>query len=471
MVKNKQNKKQTSLPCSTFSIVSTFVICVLMVHLSILYSREEGVQHSVDLKVSSQLLLINHPIVHELERVEEERIHMPPPRKRSPRAIRRKPKRPTTLIEEFLDENSRIRHLFFPDIKSAFGPTKNGNDSSLLHYYLPGKIWLDTEGNPIQAHGGCILYDERSEVYYWYGEYKDGLTYRTHKKGHARVDVIGVGCYSTKDLWTWRNEGIVLAAEETDESHDLHKSNVLERPKVIFNSKTEKYVMWMHIDDANYTKASVGVAISDKPTGPFEYLYSKSPHGFDSRDMTVFKDDDNMAYLVYSSEDNSVLHIGPLTDNYLDVKPVMKRIMVGQHREAPAIFKHQNIYYMITSGCTGWAPNEALAHAAESIMGPWETLGNPCVGGNKIFRSTTFFGQGTYVIPLPGVSGGFLFMADRWNPSDLKDSRYVWLPMIVGGASDKPFEFSFGFPMWSRVSVYWHRQWMLPLGGRGKKIA
>uniref|UniRef100_A0A1J3HPJ7 Glycosyl hydrolase family protein 43 n=1 Tax=Noccaea caerulescens TaxID=107243 RepID=A0A1J3HPJ7_NOCCA len=469
MMKNKHNKKQPTtslLRCSPVSLVlSTVVGCVFMIHLTMLYSRK----YTVDLEVSSQLLT-HHPIVHELERVEEENIHMPPPRKRSPRAIKRKPKTPTTLIEEFLDENSQIRHLFFPDTKTAFGPTKNDANDTSRRTFFPGKIWMDTEGNPIQAHGGGILFDERSNVYYWYGEYKDGPTYQTHKKGPARVDIIGVGCYSSKDLWTWKNEGVVLAAEETDEAHDLHKSNVLERPKVIYNSNTKKYVMWMHIDDANYTKASVGVATSDDPTGPFEYLYSKSPHGFDSRDMTVFKDDDNTAYLIYSSEDNSVLHIGPLTEDYLDVKPVMKRIMVGQHREAPAIFKHQRTYYMITSGCTGWAPNEALAHAAESVMGPWETLGNPCVGGNKVFRLTTFFAQSTFVMPLPGVPGAFIFMADRWNPADLRDSRYLWLPLIVGGPADRPLEFSFGFPMWSRVSVYWHRQWRLPSGG-GKKIS
>ncbi|KAH0903009.1 hypothetical protein HID58_042512 [Brassica napus] len=387
MVKNKHNKKPTTL----LRLVSTLVGCVFMIHLIMLYRRN----YSVDtLEVSSQLL-IHHPIVRELERVEEANIHMPPPRKRSPRAI----KRPTTLVEEFLDENSQIRHLFFPDMKSSYGPTKDGGNDT-LHRFFPGKIWLETEGNPIQAHGGGMLYDEKSKSYYWY-------------------------------------------AEETDETHDLHKLNVLERPKVIYNSDTGKYVMWMHVDDANYTKASVGVAISDTPTGPFDYLYSKSPHGFDSRDMTVFKDDDNSAYLVYSSEDNSVVHIGPLTEDYLDVEPVMKRIMVGQHREAPAVFKHQNTYYMITSGCTGWAPNEALAHAAESIMGPWETLGNPCVGGNNVFR---------------------------WNPADLRDSRYLWLPLIVGGPADRPLESSFGFPMWSRVSVYWHRQWRLPSRG-GKEIA
>ena len=220
--------------------------------------------------------------------------------------------------------------------------------------------------------------------------------------------------------------------------------------------------MWMHIDDANYTKASVGVAVSNSPTGPFTYLYSFRPHGFESRDMTVFKDDDGAAYLFYSSRDNTELHISPLTEDYLHITASMKRILIRRHREAPAVFKHQGTYYMITSGCSGWAPNRALAHAADSIMGPWETLGNPCVGGNRFYRLTTFLSQSTFVLPLPGLPGTFIFMADRWSPSNLRDSRYVWLPLFIGGLADEPLDYSFGFPLWSRVSIYWHKKWRLP---------
>ncbi|KAB2094523.1 hypothetical protein ES319_A02G165100v1 [Gossypium barbadense] len=441
--------------CSRSAMVWSLAGLLLLLQLYSLASRRNVVRGDIQLHVS------RHPLVRELEQVEEENIQVPPPKKKkSPHAAKRRRKRSANLIDEFLDENSPIRHVFFPDMKSAVDPVKGVENGS--HHYYPGKIWLDTEGNPIQAHGGGMLYDERSNTYYWYGEYKDGPTYRAHKRGAARVDVIGVGCYSSKDLWTWKNQGIVLAAEQTNETHDLHKSNVLERPKVVFNAKTGKYVMWMHIDDANYTKASVGIAISDYPTGPFEYLRSQRPHGFDSRDMTIFKDDDGVVYLIYSSQDNSELHIGPLTDDYLDVQPDMRRLLIGQHREAPALFKYQGTYYMVTSGCTGWAPNEALAHAAESIMGPWETMGNPCIGGNKMFRLATFFAQSTFVVPLPGIPGSYIFMADRWNPAELRNSRYVWLPLIVGGPPDRPLEYNFGFPPWPRVSIYWHKKWRLP---------
>lgn len=456
------NRLLSGSRCSVAAIVWSMVGCLIMLHLYHLLRQTDRPGGNIQVQKNHLLQF------HELQKVEEDNFQIPPPKgKRSPRAEKRRPKRKTTLIDEFLDESSQNRQMFFPDWRTAIDPTKElGNDD---FYYHPGRIWLDTDGSPIQAHGGGLLYDHRSRTYFWYGEYKDGPTYHAHKKGAARVDVIGVGCYSSEDLWTWKNEGIVLVAEESNETHDLHKSHVLERPKVIYNEKTGKYVMWMHIDDANYTKASVGIAISDYPAGPFDYLYSQRPHGFSSRDMTVFKDDDGAAYLIYSSMDNSELHVGPLTEDYLDVTQVMRRILVGQHREAPAVFKHQGTYYMITSGCTGWAPNEALAHAAESILGPWETMGNPCVGGNKNLQQTTFFAQSTFVVPLPGLPGAFIFMADRWNPADLRDSRYVWLPLIVGGSADDTLEYNFGFPLWSRVSIYWHRKWRLPSGWSGTR--
>ncbi|CAH1421210.1 unnamed protein product [Lactuca virosa] len=315
---------------------------------------------------------------------------------------------------------------------------KDGGNESF--YYHPGRIWLDTDGNPIQAHGGGILYDDRSSMYYWYGEYKDGPTYHAHKKAAARVDIIGVGCYSSKDLWKWKKEGIVLPAEQTDETHDLHISNVLERPKVIYNQNTNKYIMWMHIDDTNYTKAAVGIAVSDSPTGPFTYIKSTRPHDSDSRDMTIFKDDDNTAYLIYSSDDNSELHIGPLTEDYLDVTPVVRRVLVGQHREAPALFKHEGTYYMVTSGCTG----------AGLQMRRWPTLLRILWGRGRLWGTR--------------VSGVI-----RWNPADLRDSRYVWLPLLVGGPVDRPLDYSFGFPLWPRVSVYWHKRWRLPYKLSGRK--
>lgn len=40
--------------------------------------------------------------------------------------------------------------------------------------FYPGQVWLDTNGNRIQAHGGSLIYLDG--VYYWYGENKEKRT-------------------------------------------------------------------------------------------------------------------------------------------------------------------------------------------------------------------------------------------------------------------------------------------------------
>jgi len=41
--------------------------------------------------------------------------------------------------------------------------------------FEPGKIWADTDSNPINANGGGIML--HNGTYYWYGEIKKGLTW------------------------------------------------------------------------------------------------------------------------------------------------------------------------------------------------------------------------------------------------------------------------------------------------------
>ena len=121
---------------------------------------------------------------------------------------------------------------------------------------------------------------------------------------------------------------------------------------------------------------------------------------------------------------------GGLTDDYLEPAGVFERAFVNRSREAPAVFRHEGKYFIITSGCTGWDPNAAEYAVAMSIMGPWKVMGNPCRGP---LAGRTFNAQSSFVLPVAGKPGAFIFMADRWNRDDLGDSRYVWLPMRVGG--------------------------------------
>lgn len=300
------------------------------------------------------------------------------------------------------------------------GPKLTDTEKGAAAFY-PGKPWLDNNGVMINAHGGGILFDNGK--YWWFGEHKLEGT----KGNNAWV---GVHCYSSTDLYNWKDEGIALKVSD-DPASDITAGCILERPKVLFNRQSGKYVMWFHLElkGQGYKAARSGVAIADKVTGPYQYVESMRPNGEMARDMTLFLDDDGRAYHIYASEDNATLIISQLRDDYLNPSGRFIKILSGRFREAPAMVKYQGKYYLITSGCTGWAPNAATVAVGESIWGPWVEYGNPCKGAESETK-VTFNSQSTFILPLTGQPGAFIFMADRWNPENAIDGRYVWLPIL-----------------------------------------
>lgn len=285
-----------------------------------------------------------------------------------------------------------------------------------MDLFRPGAIWPDTDGVHINAHGGGIL--RHAEAYWWFGEHKVAGT-------RGNQSWVGISCYRSTDLTQWSNEGIALSVVRDDPAHDLIEGCVMERPKVVRSAATGRFAMWFHLElkGRGYHEARCGVAVSDRPAGPYEYLGSFRPDGEMSRDMTLFQDDDGSVWLLTASEDNHTLHIHELAPDCLATTGHFVRAFPGRYMEAPAVFRHAGRYWFMGSGCTGWAPNAARSAVAESITGPWRELGNPCEGpGAEI----TFGGQSTFVLP---VEGHFILMADLWRPHDAIDGRYLWLPI------------------------------------------
>lgn len=149
--------------------------------------------------------------------------------------------------------------------------------------------------------------------------------------------------------------------------------------------------------------------------------------------MNLFVDDDGKAYHIYSSEENSTLHIAELDSSYTGYTGKYTRIFINRFMEAPAMFKKDGNYYLIMSGCTGWSPNAARSAIASSIWGEWKELGNPCVGQDA---DLTFHSQSTYILPVRGKKDQFIYMGDRWTPQNAIDGRYIWLPIYFEG--EKP---------------------------------
>lgn len=129
---------------------------------------------------------------------------------------------------------------------------------------------------------------------------------------------------------------------------ELATANI-ERPKLLYNVATEKYVLWaLKENGVDYGEARVAVASASNIEGPYTYHGSFRPLGYDSRDMTVFNDN-GTAYLISATRVNADLNIYRLTPDFLGVGSLVQTLWTGSYREAPAMFKRGSTYFLITS--------------------------------------------------------------------------------------------------------------------------
>ncbi|UUZ86142.1 family 43 glycosylhydrolase [Paenibacillus sp. P26] len=277
---------------------------------------------------------------------------------------------------------------------------------------------------PIHAHGGGML--QAGEYVYWFGE---------NRVGRRRVS-----CYRSANLKDWEFRGDVLTLDSPFEKIATRTDPALltdqetggganiERPKVIYHPGTGKYVMWMHWENGkDYTAARCAVATCDTVDGDYVYHGGFSPVGHMSRDCTLFVDDDGTAYFISTARDNADLHIYRLSEDYLAIDEHVKTLWPGQYREAPALVKRSGVYFMITSGCTGWHPNQGKYGYAESITGRWSGLYD--LGG-----PTTYDSQPAFILPVQGrETTNYLYIGDRWDAKDYYQSSYVVLPLEFTG--------------------------------------
>lgn len=356
--------------------------------------------------------------------------------------------------------------------------------------FRPGQEWRDTAGKVVQAHGGQVVpaTDKRGKrIWYWYGEdrsngYYDSPgvhMYSSYDLYNWKDEGVVLRAMQSKEQFTEDKYFAKLykrysAAEREIVWRDLSTNKVrtdgwaapsiLERPKVIYNKATRQWVMWVHSDGpttpemtSTYARAEAGVAVSDSPNGPFRWIDSYrlnrvpsdsvpwcgtssafDPAGGMARDMNLFVDDDGKGYIIYSSEENRTMYISKLNRDYTYLSAAPDKAVQGKdfvrtlpcsQREAPAMFKSEGTYYLVTSGATGWDPNPARYATAKSILGAWTDQGNPIPGAGA---ANTYRSQSTSVIPYDRENNKFIFMGDRWTPNDLGNSPYVWMPMTFG---------------------------------------
>lgn len=301
--------------------------------------------------------------------------------------------------------------------------------------FLPGKPWLDLGGNPINAHGGGVLFF--GGTYYWYGEHK--LQGKAEKDGADG----GVHCYASTNLCDWRDAGVVLSVLDSGSPEDLAYGCILERPKVVFVQKTGNFVLFFkyYPRGTGYATGYVGVAAAKLPVGPFRYqhkfLGDDSPKG--SGDFAIFQDADGAVYHLAVRKPDRALCIGKLREDCLFPAGKYEQIRgVAPETEAPALIRRGEKYFLFGSGSTGFEPNTMRVLVADALAGPYQRLANPCSGFNphtRLGSDKTFGGQVSFLLRIEGQGDSFLAMLDVWKPERASDGLYIWLPVKWNGST------------------------------------
>ncbi|WP_419872333.1 family 43 glycosylhydrolase [Candidatus Pristimantibacillus sp. PTI5] len=278
----------------------------------------------------------------------------------------------------------------------------------------PGQVWLDTEGKRIQAHGGSII--TVGDTFYWYGENKEKT------KAGSGIWHWGVRCYASKDLYNWEDKGIIIPPDVDDINSPLHPDQFMDRPHIIFNKTTQKYVCWMKVMRTDGQKSTILTA--DHILGPYTVVKKDiRPLNMGAGDFDLVVAPDGKAYY-YFERVHSELICADLTDDYTDVTGYYSthfpNVQPPYVREAPAYFNRKGLHYLFTSGTTGYHPNPSEVACAKTFHGTWEVLGDPHPDDRS---RTSYNSQITSVFKHPLKKDLYIALADRWIPN---------LPKLVG---------------------------------------
>jgi Glycosyl hydrolases family 43 len=271
----------------------------------------------------------------------------------------------------------------------------------------PGTPWFDTEGKLIHAHGGSIITVDGT--FYWYGENKERTS-----PGNG-IWHWGIRCYSSDDLVTWRDRGLIIPPVEDDPSSPLHPAQQVDRPHIIWNARTRKFVCWIKVMGEHPVQRST-VLVADTLLGPYRIVREwLTPLGMNAGDFDLVVDPTDSRAYYYFERVHSELICADLTDDYTDVSGFYSTHFPRRQppfvREAPACFRRRGRHYLITSGTTGYLPNPSEVATAPTYHGPWTILGDSHPADPT---RTSFHSQISSVFRHPTKQDLYIALADRW---------------------------------------------------------
>ena len=221
----------------------------------------------------------------------------------------------------------------------------------------PGRKWLDTVGKPIQAHGFSVFWNEEAGLWYWYGENKE----KTLGGKKNTVWHWGVRLYTSPDLYNWEDKGLIIEPQPEDLSSPLHPTYCMDRPHIIYNKKTGKYVAWLKIM-AGEVSQFMSVLTADRFEGPYTFARKIcKPLDMDTGDFCLHADEKSGKAYIWFERPHFQLICATLTEDYTAVTGEYSvhydNLLPPDTREAPTFFERGGRKYLITSGTSGYYPN------------------------------------------------------------------------------------------------------------------
>ena len=219
--------------------------------------------------------------------------------------------------------------------------------------------------------------------------------------------------FSSKDMINWKKHPHVLDIKDVKwAAYSIWAPSI--------TKKNGKYYLFFGANDIQNDKQSggIGVAVSDKPEGPFKDhigkpLIDKFYNNAQPIDQFVFRDTDNQYYLIYGGWRHC--NIVKLNDDFTGFKSfedetIFKSITPDNYVEGPFMILRKGKYYLMWSegGWTG--PDYCVAYAmADSPQGPFKRIG-------KILEQDPAVAKGAghhSVINIPNTDDWYIFYHRR----------------------------------------------------------
>lgn len=284
---------------------------------------------------------------------------------------------------------------------------KAGSKAARRDSIKPGELWTDTSGKPIQAHGGSVIHVDG--VFYWYGENKEFTT------GKGKPESWGIRLYRSTDLYNWDDAGLLIPPDTSGAKTGLSPSVFPERPHILHNRKTGKFVCWIKVRGLGPEYRIVLTA--DKITGPYTMVSDHlAPAGMAAGDFDMVADPDTGRAYMYFEHDHKELVCIELTDDWCGVTDRLSHhfpASAPDTKEGIACFRRHGKLYLTASGMTGYFPNPSTVVVARDYHGPFENLGDLHPGDRS---RTSFNSQISCIFKHPGKKDLYIAMADRWFP-------------------------------------------------------